>query len=162
MSSTCGEVKPDASKIAGDSHPIDVDLFDYCALRWRANSDVVDGENCRPRTPFGFALEALNDGTTGGSEPPWSGPLGREIKDGSVTWKVVAAGLAGISPASAPDAEVSPVEDDGLEVDDLAIVEGRRLIGVYTGGVPGHTYTVLLSFEVNGYPRQIRHTVAVS
>lgn len=147
-------------KPAAAALPIEIDLYEYCALFWRANEDYDADEYVVPRASFGYALQAQAAGRSGAREPRWKGSLGETIRDGSITWTIVAASAGGLNAASSPTSSVSPSGE--LAVADIAISESRKLTLTYTGGTAGTDYEVTLGFVVDGLQQYITQTVTVT
>jgi hypothetical protein len=152
-------IKKDAVKAPDDDLPFEIDFYELCANVWRSNEDVALDETLRPTVPNGFAYKVTTTGggNLGSEEPEYPTTLGQTVASGSVTLECVAAAGNGISDLSSPVATVTPPGD--LAVEDLAVSEGRKLIGVYSGGVLGTKYEVAFAFDFQGNSRTARQLV---
>lgn len=157
----CGWIDEACIPEVGES-PFRVDLFDYLAAVRQDNTEYTTGTRVRPPEANGFALQATNTGTTGGSPPAFIPRPGAIVVDGSVTWQVIAASTNGLGEATAPDATVAAEGSGDLTIDGLDIAGGRYLTGVYIPGVSGVTYTVTFSFVLNSLTRAFRQRVRVT
>lgn len=54
---------------------------------WSAGVTIVAGDWRVPTTGNGFYFEAMNGGTTGGTEPTWPSFLGETVSDNGITWQ---------------------------------------------------------------------------
>lgn len=157
----CGWIEEACIPAVGE-HPFRIDLFEYCAEIRQDNTLYTSGTRVRPPVPNGFALQATNTGTSGGSPPAFRPKLGALIPDGGLTWQVIAAGTNGMGEVTAPAYEVEEVGSGDLEIDGLDIEEGRYITGIYQPGVAGTTYEVTFSFVLNALTRAFRQRVRVT
>lgn len=141
-------VKP-ATIGVDDEFPFDIDLFPLCAKRWRANEYFDLGEVIRPSEPNGFAAECDRAGTSGQFEPNWPGAENATKLDGSARWKMVPAAQLGLETVTNPTYTASP---PGLTIHDLALVEGRKLVGYYESATAGE-FVVRFGVLINGLQR---------
>jgi hypothetical protein len=162
--SQCQEVLLDeACKPEADALPVQIDLWDYCAITRLPNTAYAQGDVVYLDPPNGFGIEAQNAGVTGEEPPVFVPALGKLARDGSITWKLVDVNLAeGYNPASSEDASVDPEESGGLEVAGLDLAQGRYLRAQYVGGVAGQRYKVTYSFSVDGVERALVQWVNVT
>lgn len=69
-------VKPDNSVVEAPISP----------AQWATGEAITAGNWRVPTTPNGFYYEALDGGTTGGTEPTWPTYIGETVVDNDVTW----------------------------------------------------------------------------
>lgn len=81
------------------------------ATGWLATHAYNQGNLVRPSTGTGQVFLALNNGTSGGTEPAWSGPIfptiGTQFIDGGVTWM-----MSGTEPGPWGPIVQLPVDSD--------------------------------------------------
>ena len=54
---------------------------------WTASHAYVAGDRVKPTTGNGFYYQAVNSGTSSGTQPTWPIYLGNTVTDGTVTWE---------------------------------------------------------------------------
>lgn len=150
-------VFPSISKNEGDSKPVELNLFRWCANYWRANELFPNSETIRPAIATGFAYQSAG-GTSAAREPIWPKVLGATVLDGSVTWTCVAADTNGINALSAPSGTSEPT---GLTISSVSASESTKIIATYIGGSLGQDYEAVFSFTLNGVPRVARQLVQI-
>lgn len=146
------------TKNAGDTKPVSLDLFRWCANYWRANEQFSLNEYIRPLSPTGFAYQATTAGTTGARQPTWPKTLGGTVVDGSVTWTCVVASTNGLNAISSPSAVSEPT---GLTISAVTVSESTKILATYSGGTVDQDYDAVFAFTLNGVPREARQKVKV-
>jgi hypothetical protein len=147
-------IEPAAIGVGG-GWPFEINLLPLCARRWQGDEYVEVGEIVLPTKGNGYAAQCLTAGTTAHLEPPWPDRDGLTKKDGSATWTMIPADDNGIDVATTPTQEVAPA---GLTVNDLAVVEGRKLVGYYSAS-SASVYVVRFGVMINGLQRYARQQV---
>lgn len=138
--------------------PVELNLYDMCANKWRPNEQFALNEYVRPNTPTGFAYQAGAAGTSGAREPKWPTTLALTVVDGSITWTCTAASANGLNALSVPSAVSDPT---GLSMGTVAVSETAKITATYSGGTEGQDYDAVFTFTLNGVSRVARQTVKV-
>lgn len=91
---------------------VPVALFNGTLSTWTATKAVDKADMVLPTAGLGNFWQALNSGTTGGTEPTWTTTIGDEVTDGDITWKLVAQ-ITGSTNAATAD-KLKTARDIGI------------------------------------------------
>jgi len=151
-------IQPDALKDPGEDLKVELSFFDYCANFWRSNVEFATSDYVRPTRSTGYAYTAQTGGLSGAREPVWPRAVDSTIADGSVTWKCVTAGAAGLSAITSPTASSDPT---GLTISAVSVDDTCNILATYSGGVAGQDYDAVFTFTLGGVTRVARQAVKV-
>lgn len=107
---------------------------------WASSTTYVAGDRIKPTTGNGFYYEAVNGGTSGGSEPTWPIYLGETVDDNGITWE--AKGYTNNAGAWQADYDYSIGQQISVTVGGIPYLFGISVAGKSGASQPNWSITL--------------------
>jgi len=107
---------------------------------WASGTTYVAGDRITPTTGNGFYYEAINGGTSGGTEPTWPIYLGETVDDNGISWE--AKGYTNNASAWQASYDYSIGQQVSVTVGGIAYLFGVSVAGTSGSSAPSWSITL--------------------